>query len=64
MEAFRMSSLAANRSVLLLLVVVVLASTTGCAAIQGIFKAGFWVGVILTVLVIGGGLFLVTRFRG
>jgi hypothetical protein len=64
MEAFRMSSLAANRSVLLLLVVVVLASSTGCAAIEGIFKAGMWVGVIMTVLVVVGAFWIFSRFRG
>jgi hypothetical protein len=28
-------------------------SVSGCAAIEGIFKAGLWVGVIAVVLVLG-----------
>ena len=37
-----------------LLLLVVLASMTvaGCAAIEGIFKAGVWTGVIMVVLVL------------
>jgi hypothetical protein len=35
------------------LLVVLLATTlTGCAAIAGIFKAGFWTGMIIAVVVI------------
>jgi hypothetical protein len=26
---------------------------SGCAAIEGIFKAGFWVGAVIVVLVVG-----------
>jgi hypothetical protein len=36
-----------------ILLVVLLATTiTGCAAIAGIFKAGFWTGMIIAVVVI------------
>ena len=51
-----------SRGVLLSLLILVLVSASGCAAIAGIFKAGMWVGVILAVLVIGGGLFVFSRF--
>lgn len=37
---------------------------TGCAAIEGIFEAGFWtaiIGVIIIVLIIG---FLIKKIRG
>ena len=51
-----------SRYVLLSLLILVLMSASGCAAIAGIFKAGVWVGVILAVLVIGGGLFVFSRF--
>ena len=35
------------------LVIVLLAVTVaGCAAIAGIFKAGFWVGVVIAVIVV------------
>jgi hypothetical protein len=27
-------------------------ATTGCAAVEGIFKAGVWVGVLLVVVVL------------
>jgi hypothetical protein len=58
-----MGSMAVRRYVLSVLVVVVVIATSGCAAIAGIFKAGLWVGVILAVVVIGGGLFVFSRFR-
>jgi hypothetical protein len=45
---------------LLLLVVIVM---PGCAAIAGIFKAGMWVGVIMAVVIIGGIMLVVSRFR-
>ena len=51
-----------SRYVLLSLLILVLVSASGCAAIAGIFKAGVWVGVVLAVLVIGGGLFVFSRF--
>ncbi len=59
-----MVSSPAGRYLLLLLLVVVLVSTSACAAVAGIFKAGMWVGVILTVLVIGGAIVVFTKFRG
>jgi len=37
---------------LLLLVVLASMTVTGCAAIEGIFKAGVWTGVIMVVLVL------------
>jgi hypothetical protein len=43
-----MLSLAARILFVLLLAVTV----TGCAAIAGIFKAGFWVGIVLAVIVV------------
>ena len=33
------------------LLVALAATTSGCAAIEGIFKAGVWVGIIVVVLV-------------
>ena len=35
----------------------------GCDAIQGIFKAGFFVGVIAVVLIVGAVGFLVMKMR-
>jgi len=57
-----MRSSPVSRCVLLVLLILALVSASGCAAIAGIFKAGVWVGVILAVLVIGGGLFVFSRF--
>jgi hypothetical protein len=45
-------TLAQSRSVLLTLLVGVLASTEGCATVEGIFKAGFWVGIVIAVIVV------------
>ena len=39
------------RSVLIVLLTITLA---GCGAIAGIFKAGFWVGIIIAVIVVAG----------
>ncbi|OQP61355.1 hypothetical protein A3860_06495 [Niastella vici] len=36
----------------------------GCAAIETIFKAGMWWGIILVVLVIGGIFFLISKVFG
>jgi hypothetical protein len=38
----------------LLLVVLLAVTAAGCSAIAGIFKAGFWVGLIVAVIVIVG----------
>ncbi|HWK11157.1 MAG TPA: hypothetical protein VNR64_13950 [Vicinamibacterales bacterium] len=35
-----------------LLVVLLAVTLTGCTAIAGIFKAGFWVGVVIAVIVV------------
>jgi hypothetical protein len=36
---------------------------SGCAAIEGIFKAGFWVGIIIVVLVGGLAAAMLGMFR-
>jgi hypothetical protein len=36
---------------------------SGCAAIEGIFKAGFWVGIIVVVLVGGLAAAMLGMFR-
>ena len=38
----------------LLLIVLLAVTAAGCSAIAGIFKAGFWVGIIVAVIVIVG----------
>jgi hypothetical protein len=37
---------------------------SGCSAIEGIFKAGFAVGIIAVVVVIGLIIWLISAFRG
>jgi hypothetical protein len=58
-----MRSSPVSRSILLALLMLVLVSASGCAAVIGIFKAGMWVGVILAVIVVGGAVFVFSRFR-
>ncbi|PYR94480.1 MAG: phosphatidate cytidylyltransferase [Acidobacteria bacterium] len=36
----------------ILLVLLVAVTLAGCAAIAGIFKAGFWVGIVIAVIVV------------
>ena len=38
----------------LLLIVLLAVITAGCAAVAGIFKAGFWVGMIVAAIVVVG----------
>ena len=38
----------------LMLVVLLAVTVAGCSAIAGIFKAGFWVGIIVAVVVVVG----------
>ena len=37
---------------------------SGCAVIGDIFKAGFWVGTIAVVVVVGGIVLVASMFRG
>ena len=47
----------------MVLVVLVAAMLAGCAAVAGIFKAGFWVGIVMAVIVVVG-LFALFGRRG
>lgn len=47
-----------------LLVLLLTAGASGCRLAAGIFKAGFWTGIIVVVLVVVGLLFLVGKTRG
>jgi len=42
---------------------VVAAFTSGCEAIEGIFKAGFWVGAIAVLIVVGIVAFVAAKVR-
>ena len=52
-----------TRVALLLLVLAGLVGASGCSAVEGVFKAGLWTGVIMVVLVVGGLALVVSRFR-
>lgn len=38
-------------------------ASTGCQLVEGIFRAGMWVGIIVVVLVLGLVMLLVGRLR-
>ena len=44
-----------------LLVVLLAALTSGCAVVGGIFKAGFWTGIVLAVVLVVGLMMLLRR---
>jgi hypothetical protein len=45
----------------LLLVVLLAVTVAGCATIAGIFKAGFWVGLIVAAIIVVGLVALLKR---
>jgi hypothetical protein len=55
-----------SRSTVLRLLVLVLLATaaSGCGLAAGIFKAGFWAGIIVVALIVVGIVFLVGKSRG
>ncbi|CAN5860406.1 hypothetical protein BH24ACI5_BH24ACI5_21890 [soil metagenome] len=48
---------------LLALLVVLSVSSAGCEVVEGIFKAGLWVGLILVTLVVVAILWIVSKLR-
>jgi hypothetical protein len=48
----------------LLLMLMLTVGASGCRLAGGIFKAGFWAGIIVVVLVVVGLVFLVGKARG
>jgi len=42
-----------SNAVLLACLLAVITTMSSCAAIEGIFKAGVWVGILLVILVLG-----------
>ena len=42
-----------SNGILLACLFVVITTMSSCAAIEGIFKAGVWVGVLVVVLIVG-----------
>jgi hypothetical protein len=47
----------------ILLVLVLAVSSAGCELIEGIFKAGLWVGMILVLVVLGVVFWIVAKMR-
>jgi hypothetical protein len=45
----------------LLLIVLLAVTAAGCSAIAGIFKAGFWVGIIVAAILVVGIVALLKR---
>ncbi|MEO5946311.1 MAG: phosphatidate cytidylyltransferase [Chitinophagaceae bacterium] len=52
-----------KKHLLPLLLIASLVSLQGCSAIQGIFKAGMWVGVLAVVFIVGLVIWLFTRLK-
>lgn len=48
---------------LLALLVVLAVSSAGCEVVEGIFKAGLWVGAILVAIVVVAILWIVGKLR-
>lgn len=44
-----------------LLVVLLAVTVAGCSVVGGIFKAGFWVGIVIAVLIVVGIFALLRR---
>jgi hypothetical protein len=55
-----------SRSAMSRLLVLLLFATaaSGCGLAAGIFKAGFWAGIIVVALIVVGIIFLVGKARG
>jgi hypothetical protein len=47
-----------------LLVVLLAVTMAGCSAVAGIFKAGFWVGIIIAAVIVIGLFALLGRRKG
>jgi hypothetical protein len=45
----------------ILLVVLLAVTVAGCSVVGGIFKAGFWVGIVIAAIVIVGVVALLRR---
>jgi hypothetical protein len=54
-----------TRAVFPIVLVVLLAiAVSGCEVIGGIFKAGFWAGAIVVILIAAAVMFIVAKARG
>jgi hypothetical protein len=48
----------------ILLVVLLAIVASGCGVIGGIFKAGFWTGIVVVALIVIALVFVATKARG
>jgi hypothetical protein len=48
----------------ILLVVLLAIVASGCSLIGGIFKAGFWTGIVVVALIVIAIVFVATKARG
>jgi uncharacterized membrane protein YkvI len=51
----------APRSLMLMLLVAVVASSPACRAVEGIFKAGLWVGALIAIAAVAVIVFIANR---
>lgn len=49
---------------LIVLLVMVALSSTGCALVEGIFKAGMWLGIFMVLIVLALVIYLAGKVRG
>lgn len=59
----RSASLIALHPARLAMLIAIALQLTACEAVKGIFKAGFWVGVIVVVAVVAGIAFAFSKLR-
>ncbi|HEU4939869.1 MAG TPA: hypothetical protein VFT39_25650 [Vicinamibacterales bacterium] len=52
-----------TRSIVAVLFVLLAVVVSGCSVVGGIFKAGFWTGIILVALIVAALLFLAAKAR-
>ena len=52
-----------NRSIYFPLIVIVSLLFTSCSVVGGIFKAGMGAGIFVSVLLVGGIIYFVSRFN-
>ena len=45
----------------LLLILLLTVTVAGCSAVAGIFKAGFWVGIVIAAIIVVGIVALIGR---
>ena len=52
-----------TNGLLLVLLVLVAMATSGCELVEGIFKAGFWVGIFMVAIVVAIIMWVMAKVR-